>query len=67
MDSRGPGYDPQPCDDECVYGWNGRNGFHPQCEHWPGDDPEKCLIGAMGWLLSCKQALVARSVGQGIC
>ncbi|EWG45115.1 hypothetical protein FVEG_06037 [Fusarium verticillioides 7600] len=56
MDSRGPGYDPQPCDDECVYGWNGRNGFKPQCEHWPGDDPEKCLIGAMAWLLSCKQA-----------
>ncbi|KAF4434557.1 hypothetical protein FACUT_7858 [Fusarium acutatum] len=56
MDSRGPGYDPQPCDDECVYGWNGRNGFHPQCEHWPGHLQEKCFIGATGWLLSCKQA-----------
>ncbi|KAF5723900.1 hypothetical protein FMUND_1344 [Fusarium mundagurra] len=56
IDSRGPGYDPQPSDDECVYGWNGRNGFHPQCEHWPGEGPKKCAIGAMGWLLSCKQA-----------
>ncbi|KAI1042739.1 hypothetical protein LB505_001096 [Fusarium chuoi] len=56
IDSRGPGYDPQPCDDECVYGWNGRQGFRPQCEHWPGEGPKKCSVGAMGWLLSCKQA-----------
>ncbi|KAJ9424112.1 hypothetical protein QL093DRAFT_2576721 [Fusarium oxysporum] len=52
IDSRGPGYDPQPCDDECVYGWNGRNGFHPQCEHWPGEGPKKCSVGATGWLLA---------------
>ncbi|KAF4345388.1 hypothetical protein FBEOM_689 [Fusarium beomiforme] len=56
MDSRGPGYDPQPCDDECVRGWNGRNGFRPQCEHWPGEKPKNCSVGAMGWLLSCQQA-----------
>ncbi|KAF5593986.1 hypothetical protein FPANT_4981 [Fusarium pseudoanthophilum] len=56
IDPRGPGYDPQPCDDECVHGWNGRNGFRPQCEHWPGEGPEKCSVGAMGWLLACKQA-----------
>ncbi|KAF5554539.1 hypothetical protein FMEXI_2007 [Fusarium mexicanum] len=56
INSRGPGYDPQPCDDECVFGWNGRNGFRPQCEHWPGEGPEKCSVGAMGWLLACKQA-----------
>ncbi|KAF4498708.1 hypothetical protein FAGAP_5111 [Fusarium agapanthi] len=56
IDSRGTGFDPQPCDDECVFGWNGRNGFHPQCEYWPGEGPEKCSVGAMGWLLACKQA-----------
>ncbi|KAG7431201.1 hypothetical protein NW761_004717 [Fusarium oxysporum] len=56
IDSRGPGYDPQPCDDECIYGWNGRNGFRPQCEHWPGEGPKKCSVGATGWLLACKQA-----------
>ncbi|KAH7222236.1 hypothetical protein BKA60DRAFT_607451 [Fusarium oxysporum] len=58
IDSRGPGYDPQPCDDECVYGWNGRNGFRPQCEHWPGEGPKKCSVGATGWLLASSKAMI---------
>lgn len=28
------------------------------CKEWPGEAPGKCFIGAMGWLLSCRQALV---------
>lgn len=28
------------------------------CEFWPGGEPGKCFIGVMGWLLSCRQALV---------
>ncbi|VUC35378.1 unnamed protein product [Clonostachys rosea] len=26
------------------------------CVEWPGEVPEKCFIGATGWLLACKQA-----------
>ena len=26
------------------------------CPAWPGEVPFKCWIGAMGWLLSCRQA-----------
>ncbi|EAS34741.3 uncharacterized protein CIMG_00095 [Coccidioides immitis RS] len=28
------------------------------CDAWPGKMPMKCLIGAMGWLLTCRQAYV---------
>ncbi|KAJ4269903.1 hypothetical protein NW762_001572 [Fusarium torreyae] len=55
-DPRGPGYNPQPGDDECVFGWNGRFGFRPQCQHWPGERAQKCSIGVMGWLISCREA-----------
>ncbi|CAG9982001.1 unnamed protein product [Clonostachys byssicola] len=26
------------------------------CQLWPGERPHKCFVGAMGWLLSCRQA-----------
>ncbi|KAK7216809.1 hypothetical protein V2G26_004812 [Clonostachys chloroleuca] len=26
------------------------------CTYWPGEIPEKCFVGAAGWLLTCKQA-----------
>ncbi|KAK7228263.1 hypothetical protein V2G26_000433 [Clonostachys chloroleuca] len=26
------------------------------CHLWPGERPQKCFVGAMGWLLSCRQA-----------
>ncbi|ATY63714.1 hypothetical protein A9K55_008046 [Cordyceps militaris] len=53
-----PGTDPsnghtvQPCQDQC------RSGITPDntCNLWPGIGPDKCRIGAMGWLLSCRQA-----------
>ncbi|KAL1957769.1 hypothetical protein VTO42DRAFT_5487 [Malbranchea cinnamomea] len=45
-----------------VYGtepWNDR--CHDlctaaQCSYWPGEVPEKCFVGVMGWLLTCRQA-----------
>lgn len=30
----------------------------PRCESYPGELPEKCSIGAMGWLLVCRQAYI---------
>ncbi|CAH0025420.1 unnamed protein product [Clonostachys rhizophaga] len=27
-----------------------------ECAHWPGEWPAKCQVGALGWLLSCRQA-----------
>lgn len=44
--------DPGPAGDYCCFG-----GSH-HCADWPGEFPLKCKIGAMGWLLSCRQALV---------
>ncbi|KFX93072.1 hypothetical protein O988_07011 [Pseudogymnoascus sp. VKM F-3808] len=38
-----------PDTDLCLHGFG-------QCDKWPGDCPAKCLIGIMGWMLSCKQA-----------
>jgi hypothetical protein len=29
-----------------------------QCERWQGSWPEKCHVGAMGWLLTSRQAYV---------
>ncbi|KAK2594659.1 hypothetical protein QQS21_007635 [Conoideocrella luteorostrata] len=40
----------QPGDDHCRYG------APHNCKLWPGVYPSKCQIGAMGWLLSCRQA-----------
>ncbi len=40
----------QPCTDSCLKGsaWG--------CSDHPGNVPEKCMVGAMGYLLSCKRA-----------
>lgn len=40
----------QPADDRCRFG------YADHCLMWPGENPTKCHIGAMGWLLSCRQA-----------
>lgn len=42
----------EPYEDAC------RQGASDWCEFWPGAIPGKCFVGAMGWLLSCRQALV---------
>jgi hypothetical protein len=39
-------------EDRCRYGGASLN----ICATWPGDKETKCFIGAMGWLLSCRQA-----------
>lgn len=44
------GVDLGPAADYCRFG------APHSCEDWPGDYPLKCKIGAMGWLLSCRQA-----------
>lgn len=46
----------QPHDDSCY------SGEHIWCSAWPGEDMRKCLIGVMGWLLTCRQAYVIRSL-----
>lgn len=33
-----------------------RFGAPHHCKDWPGEYPLKCRIGAMGWLLTCRQA-----------
>jgi hypothetical protein len=33
-----------------------RTGAASWCRGWPGDVPQKCFLGAMGWLLACRQA-----------
>lgn len=47
-----PGHRVQPCEDMCRYG----DSIYNTCGVWPGESPTKCFIGAMGWLLSCRQA-----------
>jgi hypothetical protein len=42
----------EPNLDGCLYGLARRG----HCDEWPGEYPAKCMIGATGWLLSCKQA-----------
>ncbi|KAH8892109.1 hypothetical protein GQ53DRAFT_863826 [Thozetella sp. PMI_491] len=37
-------------DDTC------RTGRFTNCHLWPGQLPDKCFIGVMGWLLTCRQA-----------
>ncbi|OAA76810.1 hypothetical protein LEL_06494 [Akanthomyces lecanii RCEF 1005] len=46
------GHSVQPCQDQC------RSGITPDdaCKQWPGVAPDKCRIGALGWLQSCRQA-----------
>ncbi|CAH0021164.1 unnamed protein product [Clonostachys rhizophaga] len=39
-------------EDRCRFG--GVEGHF--CQLWPGERPHKCFVGAMGWLLSCRQA-----------
>ncbi|CAG9990370.1 unnamed protein product [Clonostachys byssicola] len=56
-DSRGDFHDrarnvPQPGDDRCC------TGFGASCDQWPGQVPDKCWIGVMGWLLTCRQSYV---------
>ncbi|KAK1249333.1 hypothetical protein MKX07_002849 [Trichoderma sp. CBMAI-0711] len=48
-----PGEEVQPAEDYCRFG---QSPWHLMCWHWPGEWPTKCLIGAMGWLCSCRQA-----------
>lgn len=43
----------QPGEDYCRYG---QTQWQMRCFAWPGKHPAKCLIGAMGWLRSCRQA-----------
>jgi hypothetical protein len=44
------------------YAWHGpwedtcQVGHGPFCELYPGDMPGKCMIGVVGWLLTCRQA-----------
>ncbi|VUC24472.1 unnamed protein product [Clonostachys rosea] len=42
----------EPNLDTCLHGLSRRG----HCDEWPGEYPSKCMIGATGWLLSCKQA-----------
>jgi hypothetical protein len=37
-------------EDDCVHG---KNTF---CQYYSGEAPDKCLIGCMGWLTTCRQA-----------
>jgi hypothetical protein len=39
----------QPCLDRCLYGQG-------SCSSFPGEFPAKCMVGVMGFLLSCKRA-----------
>lgn len=43
----------QPAEDYCRFG---QTEWQRTCLTWPGEFPTKCLIGAMGWLRSCRQA-----------
>lgn len=43
----------QPAEDYCRFG---QTEWQRICLTWPGEFPTKCLIGAMGWLRSCRQA-----------
>ncbi|KAL7924347.1 hypothetical protein ACQKWADRAFT_286491 [Trichoderma austrokoningii] len=45
----------QPAEDYCRFG---QTEWQRTCLAWPGESPTKCLIGAMGWLRSCRQAYV---------
>jgi hypothetical protein len=48
-----PGQAVQPAEDYCRFG---QTPWQRTCLVWPGEFPTKCLIGAMGWLCSCRQA-----------
>jgi hypothetical protein len=51
----GSRYGTEACDDQCRYGGG------DWCSSYAGNMPRKCFIGAMGWLLSCRQASVIPS------
>ncbi|WYZ42218.1 hypothetical protein EsH8_V_001113 [Colletotrichum jinshuiense] len=42
----------EPCDDECLTGSESMC----SCAGQPGSDGAACFVGAMGWLLACRQA-----------
>ncbi|KAF6823161.1 hypothetical protein CMUS01_10808 [Colletotrichum musicola] len=44
---------PQDCPaiDGCHDGW-------ACCAAWPGEEPGKCFLGVMGWLLTCREAYI---------
>lgn len=42
----------EACEDQC----RGGSLPHTACFLYPGNMPEKCFIGVMGWLLTCRQA-----------
>ncbi|CAH0046174.1 unnamed protein product, partial [Clonostachys solani] len=47
----------EPSEDFCRYGGLGDTELGDICEMWHAkDDEPSCNIGAMGWLLSCRQA-----------
>ncbi|KAM0258608.1 hypothetical protein ACHAQJ_003779 [Trichoderma viride] len=50
-----PGQGVQPAEDYCRFG---QTQWQRTCLVWPGEFPTKCLVGAMGWLRSCRQAYV---------
>lgn len=52
----GKDHSDEPWNDECLQGRS------HMCSDWPGEDSTKCFIGAMGWLLSCRQAFVLTSL-----
>ena len=47
-----PGHRAQPSQDLCRFGIVDDEA----CDLWPGEHPGKCFVGAMGWLLTCRQA-----------
>lgn len=47
-----PGHQVQPAHDTCRLGLTGSQ----VCNMWPGDGPQKCRIGILGWLLTCKES-----------
>lgn len=57
IDADNSGHSVQPCQDQC------RLGITPDdaCKLWPGTGPDKCRVGALGWLQSCRQAYVYRN------
>ena len=45
-------YETAPCQDWCL------EGDSCCCPFWPGTEPHKCRVGAIGFLLTCKRAYV---------
>lgn len=47
-----PGHRVLPAADTCRFGRTPDDA----CKLWPGTHPNKCHVGAMGWLTSCRQS-----------